>query len=156
MSKLTRKQKNRVHRSRMVLTVLLDYFKHFGKKSAFPSQETIIKQLKRVFGYDIKKRQLNYVLADLESSGIIRRYKRHRYDKIKGYIFKSTRYLVAQSGWRLAALFRLIPWKEAHRMINAIKKGAQAEINKAKEWITPDWMASFEKNILKNITVPDG
>jgi len=156
MSGLTRKQKNTSHRSRMVLEVLLDSFKYFGKNSAFPSQETIIKQLARKFGYIIKKRQLNYSLADIEKIGIIKRYKRHRYDKEKGYIFKSTRYFIGQAGWKIAALFRLIPWKEAYKMINAIKKGAQAEKNNVKEWITPGWMVLLEKNILKTVIVPPG
>jgi len=155
MQNLTRKQKNLIRYARMVLSVLKEYFDHFGKYSAFPSQKTIIKQLSRKFGYIIKIRQLNYILAHLESKGVIRRFKRHRLDPVKGYIFKSTRYFIDIAGWRLAAIFKITSWNEACKMINSIKAGAQAKINRIPEWITPNWLKEFDPFIPKNIIVPD-
>jgi hypothetical protein len=156
MRNMTRKQKNLTRYARMVLEVLNDYFDHFGKNSAFPSQETMLEQLARKFGYIIKIRQLNYILAFLEAQSIIKRYKRHKKCPIRGFIFRSTRYFIGITGWRLAAMFKITSWGEAHKMINAIKAGAQAKINRTKEYFAPDWMKEFDPFLSKDITVPDG
>jgi len=156
MRNMTRKQKNLMRYGYMVLAVLKDYFDYFGKNSAFPSQKTIIKELAKRFGYIIKIRQLNYILAYLESQGIIKRYKRHKKCPDRGFIFRSTRYFIAIAGWRLAAIFKIIPWHEARKMINSIKAGAQSKINRVKEYVTPDWMKEFDPFLSKDIAVPDG
>ncbi len=156
MGIMTRKEKNSIRYARMVLEILKDYFDHFGKYSAFPSQQTIIEQLTRKFGYIIKIRQLNYILAYSEARGIIKRFTRHKKCPERGFIFRSTRYFIDIAGWRLAAIFKIASWKEAYKMINAIKAGGQAVFTGVKKWVTPDWLKEFDPFIVKKVPVPDG
>lgn len=144
MSEITRRQKNIRRNGIMFLTVIIEAFEHFDHNSIFYSQNTWLKQLKRSFGYDIKRRQLNNVFLALEKIGILKRYRRHIHDQERGYVFRSTRYFVDVVGWRMAAHYGCCTWKKCFQMIGAIKKGVQAKFAQVEKWVTPSWMKDYK------------
>jgi len=151
-----RKKSNLIVKAKVVLEIMTEGFNHFNDVSLYYSQLTWCKLIKKKSGRDIGRRQLNYDLAGLVKMGIIKRYRRHRYDEIRGYIFRSTRCYIDIYGWRMAAWFKITSWKEAWKMIAAIKKGAQAKINKPKEWVAPVWVKEFMGRKEELYPVPDG
>jgi len=140
MVEKTRRQKNLIRAAQHIIKIHLNGQEYWNKKFVIYSQKTWCQHLKRFCGYDIRVRQLNYLFADLEQINIIKRYSRHKTDKIRGYEFRSTRIYLGIAAWHIALNYRLAPIKECFKMINAIKKGGQAVVLKVKEWITPDWM----------------
>jgi len=150
-----RKKSNLMPKAKVVLEIMNDGFKYFNQLSLHYSQNTWCKLLKKKSGRDIKRRQFNYDMKGLVKLGIIKRYCRHRKDKERGFIFQSSKYYIAPSGWKLAAIFKIVPWKTAWKMIAAIKKGAQFKINKPKKWVTPAWMKEFMGQKEEIYPVPD-
>jgi len=140
MFKKTRKQKNLMRVARHFIQIHLNGQEYFDKISVYYNQVTWCKHFKKYCGYDIGRRQLNYIFADLEKAKIAVRYQRHRKDPIRGYEFRSTRIYMGIAAWYIALNYRLAPIDQCFKMINAIKKGGQAVINKVKEWATPEWM----------------
>jgi len=156
MSMGSRKRKNVRVKGKVILEIMTEGFDHFNDVSLYYSQDTWRKQIKRKSGRDIGRRQLNYDFKDLQEMGIIKRFRRHLYDKRRGYIFRSTRYYVDIYGWKMAAFFKITSWKRAWKMIAGIKKGAQAKINKPKGWVAPAWMKEFMGQKEELNPVPDG
>lgn len=156
MSKKSRIHKNLIPKAKIILDILIEAFEHFDGLSIFYSQETWCGQIKRKSGRDIKRRQLNYDFKGVEEMGILKRYRRHRKDAIRGYEFRSTRYYIDSTGWRMAAYFKIIPWAKAFKMMAAIKKGSQIKLNRFKEWVTPAWMVELKDQHQELNKVPDG
>lgn len=74
---------------------------HYQKFYCFPSQVWILKYLKSKLGFILSRRQLNRILRDIESSGLIKRTRRHRRDGVRGMLFKSTLYEISIRGYKL-------------------------------------------------------
>lgn len=140
MVKKTRKQKNLIRAARHFIKIHLNGQNYWNKKYVIYNQNTWCQHLKRYCAYDIGVRMLNYLFADLEKINIVQRYQRHRKNEMRGYEFRSTRIYLGIAAWHIALNYKLAPAKECFKMINAIKKGGQAIISKAKEWVTPKWM----------------
>lgn len=156
MSLNSRKDKNTIRSGRMILKILVDAFDYWENRYVFYSQEKWLKELKRHFSYDIKRRQLNYIFASVEKFVIIKRFKGHRRDKEKGYIFKSSRCYVAAAGWKMARHLKMVTRKEYQKMINAIKKGVRYKVNGGDKWETPAWYKEYLPNSSDLAPEPDG
>jgi len=87
-----------LERQARILCVLKWHCDHHGKKFCFPSQDTILKHLKRWYGLEMSKSCLNADLRLLEARGHIRRKRRLTWGK-----FTSTLYSIPKLGlvwWR--------------------------------------------------------
>lgn len=60
-----------------VWRVLLRFASYYGKKYAFPKQETIVRKCEKWFGVQMSRRTVNRVLASLEAKGFFVRVRRH-------------------------------------------------------------------------------
>ena len=140
MIKKTRKQKNLIRAAQHFIKIHLNGQKYWNKKFVIYNQNTWCQHLKRFCGYDIERRQLNYLFADLRKINILTSFQRHRKNKTMGYEFRSSRIYLGIAAWYIALNYKLAPARECFKMINAIKKGGQAVVSKAKEWVTPEWM----------------
>jgi DNA-binding PadR family transcriptional regulator len=101
-----------------VLIILADLMNYYGKKYCYPSQQTIVDRLKKYHGYNIERRQLNYILCFLEESGQINRRRRHERGGDGSLILRSTLYFIKKKGWKLINRFRRIigaPWEKAKK-----------------------------------------
>lgn len=77
-----------------ILATLAYLAARHSKKYCYPSQETLLKLLKRHHGIEICRRTLNYYLKDLEDNKLIERYVR-RYRRADGsLVFRTTGYYV--------------------------------------------------------------
>ncbi|MBA7666795.1 hypothetical protein ES703_74877 [subsurface metagenome] len=133
MSGKTIKEKHVQQKGVQVIRIMVEGMGYFGKNSLYYSQETWLKRLKESEGREISRRQLNRDFADLENAGIIKRYKRHKKDGKKGWVFKSTRIYIAAKGWLLAVFHGLISWVNYYKRVGAIKKGGQRKVKRV-EW----------------------
>ena len=80
-----------------------------GKNYCFPSQEKILKLLERFYNVSIKRRQLNYILAYLESEDFIQRKRRLKKGSDGKIIFNTTLYWLKQKAWvQLAKVYNVI------------------------------------------------
>jgi len=129
----TIKERHTKEKALQFLRIHLEGMGYHGKNSLYYNQETWLKQLKERAGREISRRQLNRDLTDFENAGIIKRYKRHRKEEKKGWVFKSTRIYIAAKGWLLAVFHGLITWANYYARIGAIKKGGQRQAPQ-KQW----------------------
>lgn len=75
---------------------------HFGRTWCYPSQQTLLERLRKYHGQTLSLRTLNRHLAALEAAGWIKRQTRHREDKVHGWLFRSTLYVVLGPLWKMA------------------------------------------------------
>lgn len=151
-----RKRKNAERNASMLIRLMLDGFKYWGKVELWYSQEYWLKQFKRFFAYDIKRRQLNYVFAGIEKIGILKRYRRHIKCPERGYIFKSSRFYIAEQGWKNALYIKLVSQGTCSMMINAIKKHIKAGLGKPEEWVTQEFCKEYLPDSYDPLPEPDG
>lgn len=71
-----------------------------GKNYCFPTQQTLLDRLRKFHGQTGSIRTLNRHLSALVASGWIERRVRHRKDKVSGWVFRSTLYVLLGPVWR--------------------------------------------------------
>ena len=69
------------------------------KNYCYPSQKKILKLLEKYYNIDIKRRQLNYVLAYLEREEFIDRKRRLKKSKEGKIVFNTTLYWLKKKAW---------------------------------------------------------
>ena len=77
-----------------IVSTLQSIADKYKRKYCYPSQKTLLRILNGKYNLNISLRTLNRVLKELSDSGLIQRIRRHRKDRILGYVFKSTCYYV--------------------------------------------------------------
>ena len=83
--------------------------KSSGKNYCYPSQEKILKLLKRFYNVCIKRRQLNYILAHLEKEEFIQRKRRLKKSTDGKIIFNTTLYWLKEKAWvQLSKVYNVI------------------------------------------------
>ena len=83
---------------------VLNYLSHKNKKVyCYPSQEKILKLLKKYYGITIRRRQLNNVLAFLEKSKYIERKRRLKKTKEGKLVFNTTLYWIKKRAYSYLA-----------------------------------------------------
>jgi len=112
-----------------VLTVIADEMMYWRKNGVFPSQKRILNEVKEKFGISRCIRTLNRWLAVTESNGLIRRKKRHKKDKLLGWIFRSSLYTITGDGWKLLIKAGKYTWDQFSTLI----KEAKANFRKSKK-----------------------
>jgi len=84
-----------------VLSCLNVFMSHFQKAYCFPSQARIVSFLETELQHKLSRRQLNRVLRDMCEGFLIRRVRRHKKEKGRGFVFHSTLYEITIKGWKL-------------------------------------------------------
>lgn len=79
---------------------------HHGKRYCFPSQDKLCELVMRFYDRTMSRRTLNRHLAGLESSGWIRRQRRHRLHPENGWTFRSTLYTLTNKARRTLGALR--------------------------------------------------
>lgn len=69
------------------------------KNYCYPSQKKILKLLEKYYSVNIKRRQLNYILAFLEREGFIDRKRRLKKSREGKIIFNTTLYWLKKKAW---------------------------------------------------------
>jgi len=124
--------------------------KKHGKKYCFPSQETLLRLLRKFYGIERSRRTLNRWLTDIESSGYIRRKRRIRRDPRIGIVFQSTLYRITKKGYLLLCRIGVDVWDT----ISGRKKkrrGEESLFQKNKDCglLDPVWMRSVREKARK-------
>ena len=105
---------------------------HHGKTWAYPSQQTILERLRKYHHQTISLRTLNRHLAALEAAGWIKRVIRHREDKVSGWVFRSTLYVLLGPVWNMVK-----------RMAKAVAHATRwARVPKVANNVTPSGLKS--------------
>ena len=97
----------------------------FDKLYCFPSQIKIIDLLEKRYSVKRSRRTLNRHLKEMERIGFIERTRRHRRDKVKGMIFKSTLYKITLNGYDHLRKLGVNVWKQ----INILRKILEKKFN---------------------------
>lgn len=98
-----------------------------GKSYCFPTQKKILQLLELYHGVIIKRRALNYHLADLVKTGLISRTRRIRKNPRGGLIFNSTLYFLRNLGYRFLEKIKhygakVEKWAMSNRMNRAQRR----------------------------------
>ena len=105
---------------------------HHGKTWAYPSQQTILERLRKYHHQTISRRTLNRHLGALEAAGWIKRVIRHREDKVTGWVFRSTLYVLLGPVWSMVK-----------RMAKAVAHAARwSRVPKVAHNVTPTGLKS--------------
>lgn len=78
-----------------ILETLAGLAGHHFRTWCYPTQAKILELMKRFTGRTMSARTLNRHLRALERDGHIRRIRRHVHDKRKGFLLRSTCYVIA-------------------------------------------------------------
>lgn len=97
----------------------------FGKTWCYPTQQTILDRLRIFHGQDISLRTLNRHLAALVAAGWIERVCRHQPDKIAGWVFRSTLYILRKPVWNMLkrmakAVAHVARWTRVPKVANNV------------------------------------
>lgn len=76
---------------------------HHRQKWCFPSQATLCARMAQHQHVRRSRRTVNRWLAQLESTNLIRRQRRHRVEPGRGLVFRSTLYRFTRAGYRWIA-----------------------------------------------------
>ncbi len=79
---------------------------HHYRTWSYPTQEKILELLKRFTGRVMSRRTLNRHLKALQDGGWLRRIRRHVHDRKRGFVLRSTCYVIA--GRYAARIVRVI------------------------------------------------
>ena len=110
-----------------VLVALNQLMEFYGKDYVFPAQNTICQRLKDWYGVGLSRRQLNRVLAGMESGGLIHRTRRHVRHKRRGMLFRSTLYHITLQGWRSLYTWGCVTKSRFLEMLARVKRVIRAE-----------------------------
>jgi len=112
-----------------VLLILADEMMYHRKTGVFPSQQRIVNELGEKFGIYRVIRTYNRWAALIEEAGLIRRKKRHKLDKLLGWIFRSSLYTITGLGWNFIIRNSKYTWDQ----FNSLTKEATATFRKPKK-----------------------
>jgi len=139
-----------------VMAVLYKLNCHAEKAYCFPSQNKIIKLLKKFHGIDRSVRTLNRWLRIIEDEKYVIRIRRITRDPVYGYMFKSTLYKITRKGYLMLHRAGIDCWdkikvlfkradkpKTAKEIQTPEKEGPVKEINK--EEMRSTWKKVKEK-----------
>jgi len=101
-----------------ILSIINGLSDKFGQLYCYPSQMKILTLLEKRFDVKRCRSTLNKQLKKMEKLGFIERTRRHRRDKHKGMIFKSTLYKITLNGYDHLRKIGVKVWKQ----INILRK----------------------------------
>ena len=104
-----------------VLSCLNVFMSYYCKCYCFPSQSRIVRFLQEELSHKLSRRQLNRVLLDMCEGRLIRRVRRHRREKRRGMVFRSTLYEITVKGWRLLYKVGMISKARFLEMVNRFR-----------------------------------
>jgi len=108
-----------------ILSILNGLSDKFGHLYCYPSQMKILTLLEKRFNVKRCRSTLNRQLKKMEKLGLIERTRRHKHDKVKGMIFKSTLYKITLKGYDHLRKIGVKVWKQ----INILRKILEKKLN---------------------------